>query len=928
MVGGIRDGNIIGRSRELRMLLGMVDAVVQGRGSSIVIAGPAGVGKTSLLRATTAHAQHISAGGQKNMAVAAVMVAEAERAWPYAGLHLVLSGIAGALTPEDPVTAELPADELLNALGSEVRSYDVAMHLLSLISRTRGPVLIAIDNAHFMDSHSQEVVGFLARRLRPLPVGIFLAGDITVRPAPVLDGLPMLRLGELEHQDAVELLRSRHSDLVGSVADEISRRVGGNPRALLDVAGRLPPEHRRGHIALDRYLPASPVLQDLLLPELEQLSDGQRFALLVATVDAGKKTGPVLAALADQDPDVVEWLLQKHVDVTDGSYRLKTSAVGSIIWRASTLMERVQAHRLLAAAYDGLDAGEALWHRARSLIEPDDHVGAELERSAKEMLGRGELMRSVAFARESVRLSSMPEQRVQRLLLAGELAVFAGQCDEAVQVARERVRMDMSSEHGAELALLEARARLIGDGQVPTELVDREAARFAKTNPDRAAQFWLVAAAGFADQVELGDAQHYLARVESVRAELSEATLGSYRRIAAWVTSLLGNHRGAAELLGADSRAADVFTDADRCTRHAMVLTRLERYDEARRLLRVITDQRRFGDSPVLVGYAHSVRTVTEIRAGRLAAAKEAADAWQRAFGTGRVHRGSVPIYMIRAHVLMGDVAAAFSSHAQAQELAQHAGGWWATALLQAETGAMYLQLNQLDEAMSALERARDYALVYEDPSMLLAEPDFIEVCVRRGHLDRARTALATYEVRVVRVPTFWARHTLARCRALVAEGDESLKLFDNAMQTFAHQVSPVELARTQLCYGERMRRMGRRAEATEWLQRAIVWAGECGAGGLAARAEDELGFGGRSASSDASPHRKLAQLTEAELRVARLTAAGKRNREIAAELYVSVRTVEAHLGRIYRKLGVRSRAELTGVVAAAEPSAEGPGLS
>ncbi len=269
----------------------------------------------------------------------------------------------------------------------------------------------------------------------------------------------------------------------------------------------------------------------------------------------------------------------------------------------------------------------------------------------------------------------------------------------------------------------------------------------------------------------------------------------------------------------------------------------------------------------------------------------------------------------------MGEVEAAEQSRVEAIDRARRFGDWWATALVQSESGAMFLHLNRLEEAVASLERAQGYALAYDDPSLLAAEPDFIEVCVRLGEMERARSALATFEARVGRVSTAWGRHTLARCRAMVADGDESVELFTAAAETEMDVVSLVELARTQLCFGERLRRLGRRAEAMEWLQRAMLLARESGAFGLAARAEAELGSGGVRAGvdqADLTGRGGFGDLTDTEQRIAGLVAAGRRNREVASELYLSVRTVEGHLVKIYRKLGVRSRSELAGMAVGA----------
>ncbi|WP_129667411.1 LuxR family transcriptional regulator [Phytoactinopolyspora endophytica] len=923
MVDGVRGSTLVGRTDELRMGCDLVDALLAGRGGSMVITGSSGVGKTALARAIAAEAQSPRYDAAR-IAVSMVTAAESERDWPYSGLHLVVSGMVGALSPGDQPGVETLVAELFGRLDEASGPREVAMELLPLIGAMEQPVLAAVDDAQFLDARSHEALGIIARRLGALSLTLVVVGEWSAGSAPVLDGLPTLRLRELASEDVVDLLQGAYPDMAGTVAEELGSRAGGNPRTLLDVADRLSPEQRRGQITLDRYLPTSTAVRDMVLAELDELNDGQRFALLVAAASEDDRIGPVLTASADEAGDVGQWLLSRHLEASDGSYRWRRPAVGWIAWRASNLDERRRVHERLAEAYDGLDAERVSWHRAGAQDEPDEDLAAELEQASRELRQRGELARSYLFARESVRLTAGSRKRVERSLSTGKLAAFAGRADEAMRIARERNRADVSGEQGAELALLEVRAHLIDDGHVPTDLIEVHADALMDTDPDRAAQFWLVGAAGFADRLELDDAVDYLTRVERHLPLLCPDTVGSYRRITAWIAALSGEFDRAAMLIEADGPASGVFAEADRCLRHAMVLTRAERFDEARRLLQIITEQRRFGDSSAVVGNAWSVAGVLEIRAGRLAAAKKAAESWRRVVGPHPPHQGRIPAYMIRAHALMGDVEAALQCQEAAQTLARDRGDWWTRALVQSESGAMYLRLNQLDEAMSALERARHYALACDDPSVLATEPDFIEACVQRGDLERARAALAAYEARASRVPTSWARHTVARCRALVAEGEESVELFAVAAQTCSDSASPVELARTQLCCGERLGELGRHPEAVEWLHRAIVLATESGATGLATRAQEELGSVARGVLAIPRQRRALDPLTESERRLVALVVAGRRNREIAAELFVSVRTVETHLGKIYRKLGVRSRAELAGMAVAAHASSDG----
>ncbi|WP_165367845.1 hypothetical protein, partial [Phytoactinopolyspora endophytica] len=328
------------------------------------------------------------------------------------------------------------------------------------------------------------------------------------------------------------------------------------------------------------------------------VDDERRFALLVAAVSVDGRLAPLLTVLSGTSAAVRDWLVDEHLEVSDGMFRLREPALGSVIWHATGMQEHVRAHELLAEAYQERDPGQVMWHRALAELEYDDGLAADLQRTASEMLTRGEFDRAVEFAREAYRLTSDSHLRRDRLLQSGTFAMLAGRCDEAIAIARERVHMEMSTEHSTKLALLEARARILGDRQVPAELVDSQANLLADSNVDAAAQFWLVAAAGFADRFEPGEARRYLALVEKNSDALSEQTWGIYRRTAAWVAALVGEAERARALIETDSVSADVLSDAEQCIRHAMVLTRLEMFSEARDLLRVITEQRRFGSSP------------------------------------------------------------------------------------------------------------------------------------------------------------------------------------------------------------------------------------------------------------------------------------------------------------------------------------------
>ncbi|WP_165367834.1 helix-turn-helix transcriptional regulator [Phytoactinopolyspora endophytica] len=898
-------GGLVGRTAEVRRAGEVVERLKSGAGGAMVIAGPAGIGKSALLREMAVTIRGSGEGERSEIALAHVVAAEAEREWPYSGVHLVLSGMTGALDSSGQTDIAARGRELLADVRDGVVPYDVATRTQAFLAEMASPLLVVIDDAHLLDGLSQEVLGFVSRRLGSVPAAMMLSTRLSGGAGP-FHALPTMELDELPFSDAVRLVRrAAGPGRPRRVAEQIAARAGGNPRLLLDVVGRIPDAQLAGRMQLDRYLPRSSVLEAQCW-EVSELDDARRMALTVAAASEDGRLTPVLHALRAYDGTVTEWLLDEHLTEFDGQFAFRRPAAASMAWHLASHRERQEAHAALASAYDAKDRGQQLWHLAQSRYDEDAEIAAELRHASGECLGHGELERATAYARESVRLTPNDAERVDRLVYAGGLALFDGRVEDAIQIARERFRVDTTVQQRADLALLEVRARSLLDGDVAAGVITRHVQEVADADPNRAARLNLFAAFGFACRMEPAEAARFLSLAEMYEEHFDEGTRAVHGRIAAWLASINGDPGGAAALLVVGALGDDVLTEADAHVAHAMTLVRLERFDAARRLLQAITLDGRIGESPLLRGSSLAVLTILEAKAGRLVAARDAAAAWEET-GIGGAWRAVVPAYMVRVHGLMGDDEPAWRSRDRSVDRSRRHGDWWATALAQAESGALLLVRGQLDAAMSVLDHARRYALEYADPSILGAEPDYIEACARSGEIRSGASALAEFEQRTLKAPTAWARHTLARCRALLSEGEASLALFDDAVRVTA-DVSPVEMARTALCYGERLRRMGRRIEAASWLHRAMVMAEECGAAALVVRTEAELRATGRRTTVETVD---IDDLTEAEQRIAALVVEGRRNREIAATLFVSVRTVETHLSRIFRKLGVRSRTEL-----------------
>ncbi|NED96064.1 helix-turn-helix domain-containing protein [Phytoactinopolyspora alkaliphila] len=907
-------GELPGRHSELADVWGTVARLSAGTGRAVVVSGPPGIGKSALLRAVAARAGSGDGTDLGDLAVAHVVGSESERDWPYSGLHLVLSALAGTLGRFCEIDVAARVQRFLGGVREEVSPYEVATRLQPLIESVSVPVLMLVDDAHLLDPFSQEVLGFVSRRLTSVPVAVVLASDDAGCPAPFL-ALATVRLDELPATAAAQLVQDASQGSAPlRIAREIVARAGGNPGVLLDAMSRLSAAQLAGRSELGRYLPRSPVMQTLVLPELEALGDQRRLALLTASVSDDGRMAPLLHALRRYGEETVTWLLDERIVQSDGLFALRTSAVASVVWHSASHAERRAAHAAFADAYAGKDADRQLWHLARASYEEDGELARELYRVSRQALSAGELERARRYAKESARLTADLRERVDRLVAAGQLALLSGHVDDAVQLSRERFRLDTSAEQRADLAMLEARARNVLDGDVAAGLISRHVEEVVNAYPNRAARLNLVAAMGFIARMETAEAARFLALSDRGAELTDDATLAARTRMAAWLASIQGDHTSTAVPLDSWPECDDVLLEIDGHVCHAMALVHGERYDEARRLVRTAMLDGRLGESPMVRSVAWAITAVLESRTGRLTAAKAAALAWEET-GIGGFWRAIIPAHMIRVYGLLGEQQSAADCRDRSAERSRRHSDWWATALAQSETGALLLLQGQFDAALSVLEHARRYALEHADPALLGVEPHYVEACVRVGQQAHAEAAVAEFEQRTLKVPSAWARHTVLRCRAMVSDGDDSVALFDEALRQENDRVSPVELARTMLCFGERLRRLGRRIDASVWLNRAALLAGECGAAVLVARAEEELRASGRRTVLDAS----VGVLTDAEQRIAALVAAGKRNREIAAELFVSVRTVETHLSRIFRKVGVRSRTELASVFATSD---------
>ena len=906
---GIDSGQttVIGRDGERRRLEQDLRTARAGHSAVLVIHGEHGIGKTALLdwavRCATGH-RAIRAQG-----------IECEMHFPYAGLQLLCA-------PLLPHVERLPAahrDALSTAVGMRTGPppdpFLVGLATLSLISRLAAaqPVLWVVDDAQWIDRPSARVLAFVARRLDAQPVMMLLAA----RPTPRVDdleGLPELRLDPLSPTDARALLAQVAPGRVDPpVVERIVTEARGHPRALLDLAPALSPADLAGGFGVPSGAPPCPVEDDLLdrvslLPE-----DSQRLLLAAAAEPIG-------------DPSLL-WRAAAHLGTGPGAARRLESAgllrVGPrvlfprpslrvLVYGVATDEERRRAHRALARATDAAsDPARRAWHLAQASEGPDEQLARELERLVPHARDRGGPAAAAAFLAMATQLTLDPRTRVDRALAAAAADHEAGADTAAVRLL-----------HTAEMGPLDERARGRLDRQraqvVFTEghpddaavLLQRAARQLEGTDPRLARETHLEALAAALTAGRLG--LELSATDVAKAAEAGPAAVPPARPVDDLLDGLVvrctqGSTAAAEPLARALERfgPADPGADTSRWQWLASVVAADLWEDEAwdrqtSVAVRVLRDRGELGALPA----ALDDRAVAELTFGRFDAAARSVE---EAACVGRATGACAPVHarlLLAAWRGREEPAQALFESARREAFHRSEGRVLTTVGL-----ARAVLLNSLGRHHEALAAARDAA--EEDELGLLgwALPELVEAAVRTGERQVAAAALERLSERTHPRGTDWALGVEARSRALLSEGPAADGLFREAVQRLERTRITTALGRTQLLHGEWLRREGRRLEARQPLRAARDSFATMGAAAYAERAHQELLATGEKVRSRSTGCGE--QLTPQEARIAVLARDGLSNPAIGARIFVSPRTVEYHLHKVFAKLAITSRGEL-----------------
>ncbi|MFF1463708.1 LuxR C-terminal-related transcriptional regulator [Streptomyces sp. NPDC058330] len=893
---------LYGRSGELALLEALSARLRAGDGGALVLASPPGLGRSALL-------DHAVAGHRGPVLRAAGT--PAEQRLPYSGVHALLCSAPGPLpAPPDrlPGSGTTPGGllGLLRRLGAEA------------------PLLVCVDDAHAWDPDSRAALGFAARRLG---AGSRVAVLIGCADETAFAGLPALRLGPLD-DDASAALLDRLTETTGDldpvVRGELLREAAGNPRLLAGLVGRLTPDQLAGRTALPYPLPGAEGVLDSYAAHLDGLAPATRTLLLLAAAaqehepdGAGSDFALLLraAARAGVAPAHLDRLLLTPAGallLTGGRVHFSHPLLRRAVLHRAAPGHRRAAHELLAALLDGPGgpALPALVQRASAAPGPDTALAARLEAAAAAPRPHAE--RSAALARAAT-LSADGPRRAARFAAAAEQARLAGDTGRA-RALLARVGADPAQ--GAAPCVRGMLALRDGPAADAHEALLTAAALLAPHDPRRTLDALLGAAQAAWD---MGDAIAYLDAMTRVPPAAADRPTAWYR--AGMCAVIAGRtDRGHALLrccLDNAERADDPY-ELLRALVSALVLGEVDA--ACRAGARALAAVRTRGPD-ALLPQALEQLAYAELRAGRHARAR--AHALEGLHAAGRTGQPNAATHL---HAVL---ALAASVEGPAEACAAHADAALAGAgphgLTQAATLATWAVARaDLAAGRPGEAAARLGPLVRPGPrtghfaTRLLAVPCYVEAMVLSGRADEGAPELAS----AVREFTLWTARTtdpqtpaqLARCHALLAPPEEAAARYEQALAHHDRAGGDFERARTQLLYGQSLRRRRRTREARGPLRDALVAFQRCSARVWADRAGGELRAAGEAVDTpdrDGRGSAPLTGLTPQQQRIARYVAEGATNREVAVRLSVSPRTVDHHLRNVFAALGVRSRTEL-----------------
>jgi DNA-binding CsgD family transcriptional regulator len=902
-----------GRRSECAALDRLLEAAREGHSGVLVVRGEAGVGKSALLEYA------LEAASEFRVTQAAGV--ESEMELPFAGLHQLCATLLDRLDRLPPPQRDALGTAFGLTSGARPDRFLVGLAFLSLLSDAaeHEPLLCLIDDAQWLDQSSAQVLAFVARRLKAESIALVFA-EREPGELDALAGLPELRLEGLSDVHARELLGSVVSGpLDERVAERIVAETHGNPLALLELPHGSSPAELAGGFTVTAALPLPSLIEESFRERVERLpAASQRLLLVGAAEPIGDPTLLWRAAeRLDLGPEAVgpgeaAGLLTLGARVT-----FRHPLLRSAIYRAASPKERRNAHQALAAATDPeLDPDRRAWHRAQAAVAPDEDVAAELERSADRARARGGLAAAAAFLERSAALTPDPAHRAGRELNAAQIKHEAGAPTAALKLLAAADEGPLDELQRARLERLRAQlAFALRRGSDAPPLLLAAAKRLEPLDAGLARETFLEALAAAIFAGRLGSGRGVLEVAEAARdappapqpvrpIDLLLDGLAS-RFTDGYPAGVLPLRHALDAVSREEGRSEDHIHWLWLACRIAPDLWEDETWHElATRQLQLARDAGALSVLPLAATY----RAGVHVHAGEFAAAAaliEEADAITEATGSAPLGYTSLVLAAWR-----GQEAQALELIEASREDAAERGEGRAITLAEYATAVLYNGLGRYREALAAAQCASEH----DDLGLCgWALIELVEAAARDREPQLAAEALELLSERTGLTGTDWALGIEARSRALLDEGEGAEEHYLEATERLGRCRIKVHLARAHLLHGEWLRRQNRRIDAREPLRTAHELFSTMGAEAFAERAGRELLATGEKARKRTADTR--GQLTAQETQIAELASEGNSNPEIGAQLFISPRTVEYHLHKVFTKLAISSRNELQRVL-------------
>lgn len=898
---------LIGRTRECAALDTLLTSVRDGEARVLVLRGEPGIGKTALL-------QYV-ADAARDFTVTHATGVESEMELPFAGVHQLCAPMLDRL-------AELPEPQRIAAraafglsLGTPPDGLLIGLAILDLVSGASDarPLLCVVDDAQWLDRGSAQALAFVARRLLADRVALVFATRAAVDD---LAHVPELPVGGLVDRDAQTLLTSAlQAPLDDAVRNRIVAESGGNPLALVEWSRRMTPAELAGGFAVPNEIARTSQLEATFRQRVVELPTlTQRFLAVAAAEPTGD---PFVVWRAANSLGIAPLDATRAVDaglVAIGArVAFRHPLVRSASYRVASLSERLEAHRALADATDpDLDPDRRAWHRALGSPGPDEDVAAALEGSAARARARGGLAAAAALLERSVVLTMDPVRRATRVLAAADAHLEASSFDAAAAMLALAETAALDNVGRAHLDLLRARLTVWGGANWDAAPLYLSAAkRLEALDPDLAAATYLEAqvaafiAGTFASDMSLRDialaADPFAASAEPTPRGLLFAGLTRFstdgpamaapllrRALQAEVSETIDGE--AIRWMGAQCGAASVLWDIENFRRFAALQVDATRDVGALHLLPWALNT--LAHVRALEGDLERAASLMAESAQIVEATGNAVLPWGGAIIAGWKGDGD-------ASRIIDELAARARAAHDALAL-KHA--QWASAMAHNSTC-------QYDRALADGLEAEPHP--WEWGAQLYFH-ELVEAAARCGERDIAAATLERLSASAAASGTDWALGIQRRCQALLADDADAGRLFREAIERLGRTRLRPELARTHLLHGEWLRRCNRRVGARAELQTAYDLFVSMGLDAFAERCRHELVLTGATVRKRTA---SLDDLTPQELEVSRLALDGLTNAEIGSRLFISVRTVEWHLRKVFTKLGISSRREIKGAL-------------